>query len=97
MSTLNSRTASIPRRSPLVPPGVTASWLDPMYSMPLSRKRFSLVRRPATEKVLPLLVLVLALFSAVVDRAGIEGDQIVKAAAVERKILDLALVDDSGD
>ena len=56
--------ASMPSSSPLTPPGVMASWLDPVYSIPFNRKRFSSVRRPATEKVLPLLVLVWALFSA---------------------------------
>ena len=47
-----------------MPPGVMASWLDPVYSMPLSKNRFSLVRRPATENVFPLLVLVFRLFIA---------------------------------
>ena len=97
MSTLNSRTASMPSISPLTPPGVTASWLDPVYSMPFSRKMFSIGRRPATENVLPLLVLVLALFKAVVDGAGIEGDQVIEAAAIERQILHLALAHHAGD
>ena len=48
-------------------------------------------RRPPTENVLPLLVLVLALFKAVVDRPGLSVDQIVEAAAVERQILHFAL------
>ena len=88
MSTLNSRIASIPNRSPLTPPGVTASWLAPVYSMPFHRNRLSPGRRPATEKLLPSLVVVLALFMrGVVDRAGIERDQIVEAAAVERQLL----------
>jgi len=56
--------ASMPRSWPLVPPGVMASWLEPVYSIPFIRNRFSPVRRPATEKVLPLLVLVPALFIA---------------------------------
>src|ERR1035438_10386147 len=38
--------ASIPSNSPLAPPGVTASWLAPMYSIPFNRNRFSAVRRP---------------------------------------------------
>ncbi len=38
-----------------------------------------------------------AFHGVVIDRAGIEGDQIVEAAAVERQFLDLALVDDSGN
>ena len=53
-------------------------------------------RRPATENVLPLLVLVLALFMRVVDRAGIQRDQVVEAAAVERQILYLALAHHAG-
>ena len=52
------------KKSPLTPPGVMPNWLEPVYSMPLNKTRFSVVRRPATEKVLPLLVLVWALFSA---------------------------------
>ncbi len=52
----------MPSRSPLTPPGVIASWLEPVYSMPFSRTMLSIGRRPATENVLPLLVLVLALF-----------------------------------
>ena len=47
------------------PPGVTASWLAPVYSMPFHRNRLSPGRRPATEKLLPSLVVVLALFIAV--------------------------------
>ena len=44
------------------PPGVMASWLEPVYSMPFMRNRFSDVLRPATVNVLPLLVLVPGLF-----------------------------------
>jgi len=33
-----------------------ANWLEPVYSMPLSRNRLSMGRRPDTENVLPLLV-----------------------------------------
>ena len=54
----------MPSSSPLTPPGVTASWLEPVYSMPLSRNRLSVGRRPSTENVLPLLVLVFGLFIA---------------------------------
>ena len=52
----------MPSRPPLTPPGVTASWLVPVYSMPFNKTRLSPVRRPATEKVFPLLVVVFALF-----------------------------------
>ena len=54
----------MPSNSPLTPPGEIASWLDPVYSTPFTRNRFSEVRRPSTENVLPSLVLVLALFIA---------------------------------
>ena len=45
------------------PPGVMASWLDPVYSIPFRSTMFSDVRRPSTENVYPLLVLVFALLS----------------------------------
>ena len=48
--------------------------------------------------MLPLLVLVFgALHRAVVDGAGIESDQIVEAAAVERQVFDLLFADDAGN
>ena len=51
VSTLNSRTASIPSSCPLTPPGVMASWLDPVYSIPFSSTILSEGRRPSTENV----------------------------------------------
>ena len=38
-----------------------------------------------------------ALQCAVIDGPGIEGDQIVEAAAIERKIFDFAFAHDAGD
>ena len=56
------------------------------------------MRRPSTENVLPSLVVVSGAFhGAVVDAAGIERDEIVEAAAIERQVLDLLFTDEAGD
>ncbi len=97
MSTLNSRTASMPSSSPLTPPGVMASWLEPVYSMPFSSNRLSAGRRPVDRKRVAVAGAGVGALQAVVDRAGIQRDQVVEAAAVERQILDLALAHHAGN
>src|SRR5437870_9347949 len=53
--TLNSRTASTPKSIPLVPPGCILFSAAPVYSTPLSRKRFCCGRLPETAKLFPVV------------------------------------------
>ena len=100
LKTLNSRTASTPRSWPLVPPGVTLMSDAPVYSTAV--EEVEIVLRAAAgdgEHVADGGVGsadAAGALRGVVHGGGVEREELIVAAAVERQIFDLALVDEAG-